>query len=303
VPELPEVEVLVRHLAPQLRDRTIERVGILRRRSLVSISPARFKRALCGSRIIDLTRRGKYLVFTLGRPGDGRTFPLLGHLGMTGRMYLQAPSVPLPRHAVAEFLLGATRFVFEDTRCFGRLTLDIAALAALGPEPLSDDFTTAYFARELKRSAQPIKVKLLDQSLVAGVGNIYACESLFRARLSPCLAARRLTGRQTEALLRSVRGTLADAIEFGSGLLLDWAGAGPGVRDGLFYYGRAEGASGEGAERLLVYDRAGRPCHVCATPIRRMVQAGRSTFYCPRCQSTRGEAAGKTSVDGAGVDL
>ncbi len=281
MPELPEVEVLVRTLAPRLKNQTIRRVEVHRARVLRPTSPAELKRALTGARFVGLARRAKYLTFTLQRAGRRETFRLLGHLGMSGRMYLQPANAPLPRHTAVALDLGGEKFVFEDTRYFGRLTLDTSTQAGLGPEPLGDEFTLDYLMRALRRSAQAIKVKLLDQSLVAGVGNIYACESLFHARLSPRLAARNLTRGQTERLRAALRKTLAEAIEFGSRVSLDWAGA--DKRDGLFYYGRAAGAP-EAGEPLCVYDRRGEPCPACQTPIRRIVQAARSTFYCPRCQ-------------------
>ena len=207
---------------------------------------------------------------------------LVGHLGMTGRMYLLPAKTPLPRHAAVVLNLGRENFVFEDTRYFGRLTLDTTALGRLGPEPLDAEFAVAPFARALARSRQAIKVKLLDQSLLAGVGNIYASEALFRAGIAPTLPARRLTRPQVQRLWRAVRAVLREAIACGSTVPLNYAGA--GVRDGLFYFGRAPGAAGFYEERLRVYDRAGRPCPGCGTPIRRRVQAARSTFYCPRCQ-------------------
>jgi formamidopyrimidine-DNA glycosylase len=280
MPELPEVEVLVRHLAPLLKGRTIRSAEVRRARSVAPTVPAEFETRLTGARFTGLERRGKFLRFDLRR-ARGASFPLLGHLGMTGRMYLQPVRAPLPMHAAVVFGLGRERFVFEDTRYFGRMTLDAEALAGLGPEPLGAGFTVEPLAAALKRSAQAIKVKLLDQSLVAGVGNIYASEALFRAGISPRRAARRLAKAQVEALWRAIRETLAGAIEFGSTIPLDWRGDGPG--DGLFYYGSAENAPGR-EERLRVYDREGEPCVRCETPIRRIVQAARSTFYCPRCQ-------------------
>src|SRR5947209_3747746 len=160
---------------------------------------------------------------------------LVGHLGMTGRMYLLEDDKPLPKHAAVVFQLKAHRFVFEDTRYFGRLTLETAGIEALGPEPLSADFALKPFREELARSAQPIKVKLLDQSIVAGIGNIYASEALFRARISPRLAAQRLDLAQVKRLRISIRETLNRAITFGSTVPLDYAGEND--RDRLFYYG------------------------------------------------------------------
>ena len=179
------------------------------------------------------------------------------------------------------FDLGGESFIYEDTRYFGRLTLDGSATEKLGPEPLSKDFQPATFARALKRSRQAIKVKLLDQMLVAGVGNIYASEALFRARLSPKRAANKLTSRQIGRLWRAIRKVLAEAIRWGSTVPLNFGG---NKSDGLFYFGRAPGTPDFYEERLRVYDREGQPCLNCRRPIRRITQAARSTFYCPHCQ-------------------
>jgi len=282
MPELPEVEVLVRHLAPLIHNRTIRDVQVRRQKLLAPTSAEEFKRGLRGAKFIGVSRRGKYLLFDL-RPAKRRgPLTLLGHLGMTGRMYLLPEDATLPKHAAVILHLGRENFVFEDMRYFGRLTFDARPVADLGPEPLDGEFTVKNFAQALRRSAQPIKVKLLDQRLVAGIGNIYASEALFRAGISPRIAARRLNAAQVAALWRAIRETLADAIQCGSTVPLNYAGA--GEHDGLFYFGRAPGAPDFYEERLRVYDRAGRPCPNCGSPIKRLVQAARSTFYCPRCQ-------------------
>ena len=199
---------------------------------------------------------------------------------MTGRMFVQPASEPLPKHAAVSFNLGKQRFVYEDTRYFGRLTLEVSPLAELGPEPLGDDFTVAAFALALKRFSQAIKVKLLDQRLVAGIGNIYASEALFRAGISPRRSARRLKSAEVKRLWEAVREVLAEAIACGSTIPLDFPGQGKG--DGVFYFGRAEGATDYYMERLRVYDRAGQPCVNCGQPIRRLVQAARGAPFLPR---------------------
>src|SRR5262249_24100572 len=162
-----------------------------------------------------------------------------------------------PKHAAVSLDLPETRFVFEDTRYFGRLTLDLTALEKLGPEPLEDDFTMDYFVTALKKSSQPIKVKLLDQSLVAGLGNIYASEALFRAQIFPGARANQLTRSQVGRLRKAIREVLRRAIRFGSTVPLDWYGAG---REKLFYYGQAQESDDYYEEKLRVYDRAGLPC-------------------------------------------
>jgi formamidopyrimidine-DNA glycosylase len=281
MPELPEVEVLVKHLAPLLKNRKIERVEVRRARTISPTTIDEFTRKLRDATFIQLARRGKYMLFEL-RGRDGNEFPLVGHLGMTGRMYLAPQKNALPKHAAVVLGLGAENFIFEDTRYFGKLTLDTEAVGVLGPEPLGDDFTIEYFSRALQRSAQPIKIKLLDQQLVAGVGNIYASEALFRAGIAPQLPARRLKPPQIARLRKTIRETLVEAIKRGSTVPLNYSGEGDS--DGLFYFGSAPDASDFYEERLRVYDRAGKPCRRCKTPIKRIVQGARSTFYCPNCQ-------------------
>lgn len=282
MPELPEVEVLVRHLRPLLQGKVIRSVDIRRARVLRPTSVRSFTQVLQGAKFVGLTRRAKYLLFEIKPKAKTRLRTLVGHLGMTGRMYLLPKGRRLPKHAAVVFNLGAIDFIFEDTRYFGRMTLDPVALKDLGPEPLGDDFTVEHFRRKLSGSAQAIKVKLLDQSLVAGIGNIYASEALFRAQISPRLAARRLNAAMVERLWGAIRQVLIEAIEFGSTVALDYAGNGEGER--LFYYGKAPEASEVPEERLQVYDRAGRACVRCGTSIKRIVQAARSTFFCPKCQ-------------------
>lgn len=283
MPELPEVEVLVRHLAPRLADKKIVDVTVRRAKVLLPTTPAELRKTLRGATFKELTRRGKYLLFALQQPGSPTDVRVLGHLGMTGRMYLQATHAPLPKHAAVVLDCGAERFVFEDTRYFGRFTLDTGPLAGLGPEPLGKEFRAAEFRTALRRSRQAIKVRLLDQSLVAGIGNIYASEALFRAGVSPRRAAGRLSQEQVGRLCRAIRQVLREAIANGSTVPLDYAGL--DERDALFYFGRAAEAPANYEERLRVYDRAGQRCVRCGTPIRRVVQAARSTFYCPRCQT------------------
>lgn len=282
MPELPEVEVLVRSLGPLLKNKAVRKVRVRRPKVLRPTSARQLARTLTNGRFLELSRRGKYLLFTLQSAGRPVSVLLVGHLGMTGRMYLQPAGRSLPKHAAVVLELGRENFVFEDTRYFGRMTLDTGAIEKLGPEPLGPDFTVEYFAQALRRSSQPVKIKLLDQGLVAGIGNIYASEALFRAGISPRLPARRLQPEQIERLWRTIRDVLAEAIAWGSTVPLDF----PGVRrrDRLFYYGSAAERGDFYTERLQVYDRAGRPCPKCGAAIKRLVQAGRSTYYCPACQ-------------------
>lgn len=279
MPELPEVEVLARHLRPLIRGKTIRAVNVRREKSLRPTSAKEFQRKLLGAKFKELSRRGKYLLFQLQSKSSGKKFGVLGHLGMTGRMYVALKKEKLPKHAAIVFDLGERNFVYEDYRYFGRMSLDLSPVEKLGPEPLSKHFSPKFLAAELKRSRQPIKVKLLDQTIAAGIGNIYASEALFRARILPRLAANKLTFAQTKKLWRAMRETLRCAIHFGSTVPLKFAS---GKSGGLFYFGN--GGEGFYEERLRVYDRAGKPCLNCKSEIKRITQAARSTFFCPHCQ-------------------
>jgi formamidopyrimidine-DNA glycosylase len=281
MPELPEVEVLARHLRPLICGKTIRGVNIWRAKVLRPTSPRKFRRTLLGAKFTGLSRRGKYLLFQLRAKTGGEAVTLLGHLGMTGRIYLARKNERPPRHTAVVLDLGGDNLIDADTRYFGRLTLDTSAVKGLGPEPLGGAFDQSAFGRSLKRSRQAIKIKLLDQTLVAGIGNIYASEALFRARISPRLPARRLTVSQVARLWRAICKVLAAAIECGSTVPLNFGG---NKTDGLFYFGRTAGTPDYYEERLQVYDRDGRPCPDCGGLIRRIRQAGRSTFYCPHCQ-------------------
>jgi formamidopyrimidine-DNA glycosylase len=280
MPELPEVEILARHLQPSLRGKRVTQVNVLRSKTVAPTTVGRFRQTLLGAEFRDVSRRGKYLIFDLTVRGGH--LQVIGHLGMTGRMYLLPRENRPPKHAAVVLGLGPQKLVFEDTRYFGRMTLETEVISGLGPEPLSEDFDLEGFVARLKGSRQAIKIKLLDQSLVAGIGNIYASEALFRAGISPKTAAHRLRLQQIERLLRGIREVLREAIACGSTVPLNFGRQ--KASDRLFYFGRPAGTPDFYEERLCVYDREGRPCPRCATPIRRIVQAARSTFFCPKCQ-------------------
>jgi len=282
MPELPEVEVLVQHLHPRLAGRRVKRVRILRDKVVRPLAPDDFNHALSGLRLTEVRRRAKYLVFHTSKGRGKPAEPFLGHLGMTGRLYLQSKTAELPKHTSLVLELNRENLVFEDMRGFGRFALDTRPLRALGPEPLDRKFTTAWLNTALCRSSQPLKVRLMDQSIVAGMGNIYASESLFHARLSPALPSNQVTPSAARRLRNSIRHILRRAIRFGSTVPLHWSSA--EGRDGLFYYGQADGNGESYEERLDVYGRRGLACPRCGTSIERLVQAGRSTFWCPNCQ-------------------
>jgi len=283
MPELPEVEILVQHLAPRIVGKRIREVEIRDRRSLRQVSPRKFKTATANARFESVCRRGKYLIFNLQK--RRQRFPLIGHLGMTGRLFLADDGALPSPHATIVFGLGKGKLIFEDPRRFGGMTLSASVIAHLGPEPLDQAFTADLLRKALARSRQPIKVILLNQSILAGMGNIYASEALFHARLHPGRPANELGGPGIRRLHKSIRQVLRQAIRFGSTLPLDFGGSASG--DGLFYYGKTVGDLGNYEERLCVYGREEQPCMNCGCAIRRVVQAGRSTFFCPQCQRDR----------------
>lgn len=274
MPELPEVETIVRDLRRLITGVGIQDVSVIKPDLLVE-DPAAFAGALVGVRIAEVTRRAKNIVFSL-EGGPGREDRLVVNLGMTGRLLVLAPDSPEPTHLGVRFSLDdGRRLLYQDVRRFGRLEV-LSALAwearsdELGFEPLSESFTALALYRLTRRSRVAIKTWIMDQRRVVGVGNIYASEALFRARISPRKAAGRLLKREAVALHEAIREVLREAIDFRGTTLLDY-------RD-------AAGERGGFAQRLRVYDRGGEPCRTCRTPIRRIVQGGRSTFYCPTCQ-------------------
>ncbi len=269
MPELPEVETIVRGLQRHVRGATITDVEVLKP-DLIGGPTDAFVRSLRNARIEDISRRAKNIVIRL----DGDR--LIINLGMTGRTLVLDGKTPDPPYTGVRFALAdGRRLVYQDVRRFGRLeVLPAAAWEAraekLGLEPLSPEFTPQVLHTLTRRSRMAIKPWLMDQNRVVGVGNIYANEALFRARLNPRKAAGRLTRPEAERLHAGIREVLNESIEFRGTTLLDY-------RD-------ADGEEGAFAARLRVYDREGEPCVNCGTPIRRIVQAGRSTFFCPKCQ-------------------
>lgn len=282
MPELPEVEVLARHLAPLVRGRRVQDILILKRRVVRAGSPARFRSTLRGTRIRAVKRRGKYLLFHVCRRRKADRAVLVAHLGMTGRIYVAPTRHPVPVHAAAVLKLTGGNLIFEDPRGFGRLALGLESIPPLGPEPLDCEFTPRQLAEELRRSRQAVKVKLLDQAVVAGIGNIYASEALFRARIHPSTRSNSLRSKRIQILWNAIRQTLIEAIRFGSTVPLAFHGT--DKADRMFYFGSPPEQQGRFEERLKVYGREGEPCRCCKSRIRRISQGGRSTFFCPRCQ-------------------
>ena len=277
MPELPEVETVRRGLKPVMEGATIVQAEI-NRPDLRFPLPHDMKLRLEGATVQTLRRRSKYLLADLS---TGET--LLIHLGMSGRILISGRTLgefyhdhPAPQkhdHVVLHMSNG-TRITFNDARRFGAMDLMPTATAAnhpllaqLGPEPLGNDFNETYLAQALANRKTPIKSALLDQHVVAGLGNIYVCEVLFRARVHP---ARQAALTPAAPLVPLIRAVLTEAIAAGGSSLKD--------------YRQTDGELGYFQHRFQVYDREGEPCPVCATPIERLVQSGRSSFYCPNCQ-------------------
>jgi len=273
MPELPEVETIRRGLAAVLEGRRIARVTV-RRSDLRRPLPAGFAGRVEGRRIIGIGRRAKYLLISL----DDDTV-LLAHLGMSGRMVIEngaATRAAHLTHAHVSFEADDGTIVrLYDPRRFGLMDLVPAAaldahalLARLGPEPTGNEFDGTLLAARLAGKRTPIKAALLDQRVVAGLGNIYVCESLYRSGISPKRLAKTVQGERAERLAQAIRAVLADAI----------AAGGSSLRDHV----SATGELGYFQHRFEVYDREGQPCPGCdcGKGVRRIVQSGRSTFYC-----------------------
>ncbi len=280
MPELPEVETVRRGLAPHLTGQRIARVE-QRRPDLRWKMPEDLVQVLTGARVTDLRRRSKYLLADLDRGPS-----LLVHLGMSGRVRVEGAALgsfhhdpailPQHDHLVLTTEAGVT-VTLNDARRFGAVDLVRPGeahplLASLGPEPLSDDFTPAVLAAAFRGRRMPVKAALLDQRIVAGLGNIYVCEALFRAGIHPLRAAGRIGPARLAALHAAIRAVLVEAI----------AAGGSSLRD----HRQASGELGYFQHSFRVYDREGQPCARpgCAGTVRRIVQSGRSTWYCPTCQ-------------------
>jgi len=268
MPELPEVETLRRSLLPII-GRRIEAVEVAEPRLRRHVADD-FAWRLVGRVIEGIERRGKYLLFRL----SGARY-LLAHLGMSGALLLQPAGTPTQRHDHVRLRLsGDLQLTYNDPRRFGLLragTLnELAELANVGTDPLTSAFSLGQLTALARGRKRPIKNLLMDQRALGGIGNIYANEILFRARIRPSRPARRLTHGDLYALLTATRAVLRSAIRHGGSSISDY-------RDG-------EGKTGYFQLRLRVYDRAGQPCPRCRRPIRRTVHAGRSSFYCRNCQ-------------------
>ncbi|MDJ0821626.1 MAG: bifunctional DNA-formamidopyrimidine glycosylase/DNA-(apurinic or apyrimidinic site) lyase [Paracoccaceae bacterium] len=282
MPELPEVETVRRGLVPVMEGNVIAQ-ALVNRPDLRWPFPDNMATRLTGQPVLRLRRRSKYILADL-ESGES----LLIHLGMSGRMLVSGDPLghfvhdhPAPEkhdHVVLNMNTGA-RITFNDPRRFGAMDLmptDSAEqhplLASLGPEPLGNAFSESHLVAALQGRNTPIKSALLDQKIVAGLGNIYVCEALFRAGIHPARKARRISAKRIAALVPIIRDVLSEAIDAGGSSLRDFR--------------QADGELGYFQHRFDVYGREGEPCRTpgCSDTVRRIVQSGRSSFYCPTCQ-------------------
>ncbi len=282
MPELPEVETVRRGLEPVLAGRTIA-AAVARRPDLRRPLPERLAERLAGARVIGLRRRSKYLLADLSTDET-----LIVHLGMSGRIlisgavlgrHVHPQAAPQTHDHVVIDMEGGVRITFNDPRRFGTMDLWPTAalgrhplLAGIGPEPFGNDFHEDYLVARLRGRRTPVKAALLDQRVVAGLGNIYVAEALHRAGIAPWRLAGRIAAPRVAALVPAIRAVLAEAI----------AAGGSSLRD----YRQADGELGYFQHAFRVYGRAGAPCPTagCTGTVRRTVQAGRSSFHCPVCQ-------------------
>ncbi len=276
MPELPEVETVRRDLR-ELRGETFRTCSVGLARIVTAPGSQQFCRRLKGRTILDVRRRGKYIIFELD---DGWEF--VAHLGMTGALLFSDPRDAAAKHTHAVFRFASGRELrFVDQRTFGELAVvragrygPLKSLAHMGPEPLERSFTPQVLAARLRTSAK-IKAALMDQARIAGIGNIYSDEMLFRAAIHPLRPANSLTRDEITALHRAMREVLRSAI----------ARRGTSVDNFI----DAQGRPGRYQFHHRVYRKEGQPCSVCGTPIRRVKVSGRSSYYCPKCQALQGE--------------
>lgn len=275
MPELPEVETTRRGLVCTVEQQQIVR-AVVRHRGMRQPVPRGLERRLAGAQVTTLSRRGKYLLFHC-TPRDGKAGALIVHLGMSGRLWLVDAATPPQKHDHFDLEFANGRIVrLRDPRRFGLVLwqsgdpLRHPLLAAIGPEPLTADFDGAVLHAAIQTRSTAIKLAIMDSHVVAGVGNIYANEALFRAGIDPRTPAQRLSRVRCAALAKEIKQTLEEAIDAGGSSLRDYVGS--------------DGMAGNFQSRFSVYGRAGEPCTSCGTVIRELRQGQRATCFCPGCQ-------------------
>jgi formamidopyrimidine-DNA glycosylase len=272
MPELPEVETVRTTLAPVVGARIVAIWDSGKGLHMARKPPRKKLQALAGATFAGIRRHGKYLLLDTDRPQS-----LLVHLGMTGRCLIVPADQPRAKHTHLVVELGPRQLRFVDARRFGQIDVvdrarerDHEALAVLGPDPLVDGISGELLFQRSRKKKVTLKAFVLDQSVIAGVGNIYASEALWRAKLRPSWRAKRLTLATAERLAKAIAEVFDIALTNHGTTLSDFV--------------NADGAEGENADYLWVYGREGKPCPHCKTKIRRAVHQGRATFYCPTCQ-------------------
>ncbi len=268
MPELPEVETIRRELIPLVVGKKVQEITLFWPAVVARPTPDLFLQKAIGAQIKGVERRGKYLLWRLTPEGY-----LIVHLRMTGQLQWYSASPPPDKHTHLLIHLDDGQIHYRDVRKFGRwywTTDPTEVVGHLGPEPLSSEWTAEEFARTLSRRRAPIKALLLDQRLVAGLGNIYADEALFVAGIHPLRAGNTLSLREIEQLHRAIRAVLEEALRAGGSTFST--------------YQRPNAQKGTYQQQHRVFRRTGRPCPVCGTPIEHTRVAGRSTHFCPRCQ-------------------
>jgi len=273
MPELPEVETVRRTLAPAVGGRIASVWTSGKGLHMARRPPVARLRALIGGRITAIRRHGKYLLLDTDRAAA-----VLVHLGMTGRLRLHRAADPRAPHTHVVLGLGKRELRFVDARRFGQVDVvahgkerEHAGLAVLGPDALDQAIDVAAFLARARAKRTTLKAFMLDQGVLAGVGNIYASEALWRAKLRPTMRTQKLTAAAAGRLAAAIREVLERALDNGGTTLSDFVDA--------------DGTAGENADYLWVYDRAGQPCMACGTEIERSVLQGRATYYCPTCQT------------------
>jgi formamidopyrimidine-DNA glycosylase len=269
MPELPEVETVARSLERRLNGRKILDISNEWPNHLATHDLDTMRDRISGTTVEGISRRGKYIVFALNS-GDS----MIIHLKMTGQLLIQPCSTPVPDHVHTVFLLsGSEELRFRDVRKFGRVYLTANSdeiLGNLGPEPLTESFTPDLLYKMLAKRRRIMKPLLLDQEFIAGIGNIYADESLFKAKLAPKRTSNMISRSESDLLHRSIQTTLQSAIENGGATIND--------------YRQPDGSEGEMQNSLRVYGREGEPCFRCDGVVERIVLGSRSTYFCPSCQ-------------------